>query len=111
MRRALGIACACAWLFACAAPAGANSIFSVGGLGEPQLEEAARLRALGGAGVAEHGPRDISLVNPASLADVDRLLLQATVVPAYRKISATSVSENVNETTFPSARAIIALPG
>jgi hypothetical protein len=107
----LGIACACAWLLACAATAGANSIFSVGGLGEPQLEEAARLRALGGAGAAEHGPRDISLVNPASLADVDRLLLQATVVPAYRKISATSVSENANETTFPSARAIIALPG
>ena len=93
-----------------AAPARANSILSVGGLGEPQLEEAARIRALGGAGVAEHGPRDISLVNPASLADVDRLLLQATMVPEYRKISATAADENVHETTFPSARAVIALP-
>jgi hypothetical protein len=88
----------------------ANSILSVGGLGEPQLEEAARLRALGGAGAAEHGPRDISLVNPASLADVDRILLQATVLPAYRRISATGADESVNETTFPSVRAVIALP-
>src|SRR6058998_3294173 len=35
-----------------AGPAGANSILSIGGLGEPQLEEPARLRALGGAGAA-----------------------------------------------------------
>ncbi len=88
-----------------------NSILSIGGLGEPQLEEAARLRALGGAGAAEHGPRDISLVNPASLSDVDRILLQVTLVPAYRRVSSPTVTENVNETTFPSARAIIALPG
>src|SRR5258706_6582210 len=86
-------------------------MFSVGGLGEPQLEEAARLRALGGAGVAEHGPRDISLVNPASVADVDRLLLQATVIPSLRRVTATNATENVNETTFASARALIALPG
>jgi hypothetical protein len=92
-------------------PARANSILSIGGLGEPQLEEAARLRALGGAGVAEHGPRDISLVNPASLADVDRILLQVTVLPSYRRISSTGVTESANETTFPSARGIIALPG
>jgi len=98
-------------LGAFAAPAYANSILSAGGLGEPQLEEAARLRALGGAGVAEHGPRDISLVNPASLSDVDRILLQITLVPAYRRISSPTASENVNETTFPSARGIIALPG
>jgi len=93
------------------APALANSILSIGGLGEPQLEEAARLRALGGAGVAEHGPRDISLVNPASLADVDHILLQMTLVPAFRHITSTAASENVRETTFPSARGIIALPG
>jgi len=91
--------------------AGANSVLSIGGLGEPQLEEAARLRALGGAGVAEHGPRDISLVNPASLSDVDRILLQVTLLPAYRRISSPTVTENANETSFPSARAIIALPG
>jgi hypothetical protein len=88
-----------------------NSIFSTEGLGEPQLEEAARLRALGGAGAAEHGPRDISLVNPASLADVERILLQVTVVPAYRSVSTPAITENVNETTFPSARGVIALPG
>ena len=92
-------------------PARANSILSIGGLGEPQLEEAARLRALGGAGAAEHGPRDISLVNPASLADVDKLLLQVTVLPAMRRVSALGgTSERVNETSFPSARAVIALP-
>jgi len=94
-----------------AAPAGANSILSIGGLGEPQLEEGARLRALGGAGAAEHGPRDISLVNPASLSDVDRILLQVTLLPAYRRVSSPTVTESANETTFPSARAIIALPG
>ena len=90
----------------------ANSILSIGGLGEPQLEEPARLRALGGAGAAEHGPREISLVNPASLADVERILLEVTVLPALRRVSATSVpDETVRETTFPSARAVIALPG
>jgi len=110
--RTLALALAWAWpLLLGAAGARANSILSVGGLGEPQLEEAASLRALGGAGAAEHGPRDISLVNPASLADVDRILLQLTVVPAFRRASSPTVSENLNETTFPSARAIIALPG
>ncbi len=95
-----------------ARPALANSILSIGGLGEPQLEEAARLRALGGAGAAEHGARDISLVNPASLSDVERLLLQVTMLPAMRRVSALGgTSESVNETTFPSARAVIALPG
>jgi hypothetical protein len=90
----------------------ANSVLSIGGLGEPQLEEAARQRALGGAGAAEHGPRDISLVNPASLADVERILLQVTVLPTIRKVGATGLeSETANETTFPSARAVIALPG
>jgi hypothetical protein len=103
----LFLACALA-----AQPARANSVLSVGGLGEPQLEESARLRALGGAGAAEHGPRDISLVNPASLSDVERILLEVTVMPALRRISATGVpGETVNETTFPSARAVIALPG
>ncbi len=102
-----------AWLTlgSCVPSARANSILSIGGLGEPQLEEAARLRALGGAGAGEHGPRDISLVNPASLADVDRILLQVTVIPAFRRVSSPSVTENVNETTFPSARGVIALPG
>ena len=90
----------------------ANSILSIGGLGEPQLEEPARLRALGGAGVAEHGTREISLVNPASLADVERILVEVTVLPALRRVSATSVPvETAHETTFPSARAVIALPG
>jgi hypothetical protein len=109
--RIAALACACALLFLGVPGARANSILSAGGLGEPQLEEAAALRALGGAGVAEHGPRDISLVNPASLADVDRILLQLTVVPAFRRASSPTVSENLNETTFPSARAVIALPG
>jgi hypothetical protein len=92
-------------------PARANSILAIGGLGEPQLEESARLRALGGAGAAEHGPRDISLVNPASLADVDRILLELTVLPTLRRVEGPASSETVNETTFPSARGVIALPG
>ena len=92
-------------------PARANSILSIGGLGEPQLEESARLRALGGAGAAEHGPRDISLVNPASLADVDRILLELTVLPEMRRVQGPTSSESVHETTFPSARGVIALPG
>ncbi|TMQ57255.1 MAG: hypothetical protein E6K76_10950 [Candidatus Eisenbacteria bacterium] len=97
---------------AAAGPAHANSILSIGGLGEPQLEEPARLRALGGAGVAEHGPREISLVNPASLSEVERILLEVTVLPAFRRVNAASVPvETVRETTFPSARAAIALPG
>ncbi len=111
MRRRIVVLASLAILGALPQVARANSIFSVGGLGEPQLEEAARLRALGGAGVAEHGPRDISLVNPASVADVDRLLLQATVIPSLRRVTATNATENVNETTFASARALIALPG
>ena len=110
MRRVLSVL-ALVLTLALAARAFANSILSVGGLGEPQLEEAARLRALGGAGAAEHGPRDISLVNPASLSDVDRILLQLTALPAVRRISASSgVSETAYETTFPSARGVIALP-
>jgi hypothetical protein len=98
-------------VLAAAPPARANSILSIGGLGEPQLEEAARLRALGGAGAAEHGPRDMSLVNPTSLSDVERILLEVTVVPTLRRVSALTSEETVNETTFPSARAVIALPG
>ncbi len=107
----LVLAAALGFALPLASPARANSILSIGGLGEPQLEEAARLRALGGAGAAEHGPRDISLVNPASLADVDRILLQVTVTPAMRRISSPAANEDAHETTFPSARGIIALPG
>ncbi len=109
--RAIAATSALALLVAAAAPARANSVFSIGGLGEPQLEESARLRALGGAGAAEHGPREISLVNPASLGDVDRLLLEGTVLPGFRRIRSSSFpSESANETTFPSARGVIALP-
>jgi len=97
---------------AAAGSARANSILSIGGLGEPQLEEPARLRALGGVGAAEHGLREISLVNPASLADVERILLELTSLPELRRVSAATVpAETVRETTFPSARAVIALPG
>src|SRR5512147_2758629 len=90
----------------------ANSVFSIGGLGEPQNPEPARLRALGGAGVAERGPREFSLVNPATLADVERVVFEGTVLPQWRRISAaTEPTETANETTFPSLRAVIALPG
>ncbi len=92
--------------------AAADSVFSVGGLGEPQDPEPARIRALGGCGAAEHGPRGFSVVNPASMADVERLLLEGTIQPAWRWIDATSYpSEDAHETTFPSIRGVIALPG
>jgi hypothetical protein len=92
--------------------AAADSVFSIGGLGEPQLEEPARIRALGGAGVAEHGPRAFSLTNPASLGDVERILIEGTILPTWRRIEAKSeASETAHETTFPSLRAVIALPG
>ena len=94
------------------ASARAHSVFSVGGLGEPQLEEPARLRALGGAGVAERGPRAFSMVNPASLADADHLLIEGTVLSALRRIDAAGYpSETGTEATIPSLRAVVALPG
>jgi len=93
-------------------PAGAHSVFSIGGLGEPQNPEPARLRALGGAGVAEQGPRDFSLVNPATLAGVERLVFEGSILPQWRRIdSATRPHETAEETMFPSIRAVIALPG
>ncbi|HEU4765301.1 MAG TPA: hypothetical protein VFT93_06570, partial [Candidatus Eisenbacteria bacterium] len=77
-------------LIAVPASARASSAYSAGGLGEPSLEEPARLRALGGAGAAEHGPRAFSLVNPASVAEVDHLILEGTVMPSMRRVSALS---------------------
>ena len=94
------------------APCGANSVFSSGGLGEPQLEESARLRALGGAGAAELGPRAFSLVNPATMADAEHLLFEGTILPAVRRVSARNYpSETGTETTIPSLRLVVALPG
>ncbi len=94
------------------APGAADSVFSTGGLGEPQDPEPARIRALGGSGAAEHGERAFSVVNPASMADVERLLIEGTIQPAWRWIDATSYpDETAHETTFPSIRGVIALPG
>ncbi len=94
-----------------AATARANSVYSVGGLGEPSLEEGARLRALGGAGVAEHGERTHSFVNPASIAEAEHLLIEGTILPTYRRVEgATLGSETARETAVPSLRALIRLP-
>lgn len=93
------------------APSAATSVYSIGGLGEPQVDEGARVRALGGAGAAEFGVDLFSQVNPASMAGVRHLLLQGTVVPAFRRVSGTSGrSENDNETEVPSLRAALRLP-
>ena len=90
----------------------AGSIYSVGGLGEPSLEEGARLRALGGAGAAEHGERLFSLVNPASVAEVNHLIIEGTILPSLRRVDAGSFpSETARETSIPSLRALILLPG
>jgi hypothetical protein len=100
-----------AGLFAPAA-AVAASAFSAGGLGEPSLEEPARLRALGGAGAAEHGPRSFSLVNPASAAEVDHLIIEGTVLPGMRRVEPLAGdTETARETVVPSLRALIRLPG
>ncbi|HYJ32025.1 MAG TPA: hypothetical protein VE326_02280 [Candidatus Binatia bacterium] len=99
-------------LIAVPASARASSAYSAGGLGEPSLEEPARLRALGGAGAAEHGPRAFSLVNPASVAEVDHLILEGTVMPSMRRVSALSFpSETARETVVPSLRALVRIPG
>ena len=102
----------CALGVTLAGGARANSVYSAGGLGEPMLEEQARLRALGGAGVAEHGPRGFSLANPASLAEVQHLLLEGTIVATTRWVEATSYpEETLHETLLPSVHGAIALPG
>lgn len=119
MRRLLIAALASAPLLGATPPflaslpaARANSVFAPGGLGEPSLEESARLRALGGAGAAEHGPQSFSLVNPASIAEVEHLIIEGTVLPTYRRIQTADLgAEAARETAFPSARALIRLPG
>lgn len=90
----------------------ANSVFSVGGLGEPSLEESARLRALGGAGAAEHGIAEFSLVNPASIAEAQHLVLEATLLAGRRSVSTVHYGdESASETTFPSVRLVVRFPG
>ena len=113
MRALRALALAFAGVLVLASPkADASSVYSEGGLGEPALEEQARIRALGGAGVAEHGPLELSLVNPASLADVEHLVIEGTILPTMRRIrAASSPNESARETTFPSVRGAIALPG
>jgi len=89
----------------------ANSVYSVGGLGEPSLAEGARLRALGGAGVAEHGERTHSFVNPASIAEAEHLLIEGTILPSYRRLDSVNFGkETGHETAVPSLRAMIRLP-
>jgi len=95
-----------------ASPARANSVFSVGGLGEPSLEENARLRALGGAGAAERGPSSFSMVNPASIAEARYLTLEATMLSGRRSISTNDLgSESAYASSFPSVRLVVRLPG
>ncbi|HSQ59027.1 MAG TPA: hypothetical protein VLT84_01120, partial [Acidobacteriota bacterium] len=112
IRRSLRIAAV--WLAAAGAlapAAEASSVYAVGGLGEPSLEESARLRAMGGAGAGEYGPDRFSLVNPASMAGVRHLLLQGSILPTYRRVSSASQSESATETIVPAIRALVRLPG
>jgi hypothetical protein len=89
----------------------ANSVFSSAGLGEPSLEENARLRALGGAGAAEHGSASFSLVNPASIAEAEHLVLEATLLQTRRQVTTTHFGDETgNESTLPSVRLVIRLP-
>jgi len=93
------------------APALADSVFGVGGLGEPSLPEDAQIRALGGAGAAEHGETDFSFVNPASIAGAKHLSLQATLLSTRRWTNTVSYGEGSSyESAFPSIRLVIRLP-
>ncbi len=92
-------------------PARAGSVFAVGGLGEPALEENARLRALGGAGAAEHGAHQFSLVNPASIAGAQHLSLEASGLWTRRSVLTESFgSQSAHEPSFPSFRLVVRLP-
>src|SRR6185295_6505512 len=95
-------------------PAGsalAGSAYSAGGLGEPSLEEPARLRGLGGAGAAERGPRNFSFVNPASVAELEHLIIEGTVLPSMRRVESLSgETEDAHDTVVPSLRALVRLP-
>lgn len=96
----------------CAAPALADSVFGVGGIGEPSLPEEARIRALGGAGAAEHGETDFSFVNPASIARAKHLSLQATLLSTRRWTNTLSYGDGSSyESSFPSIRLVVRLPG
>jgi hypothetical protein len=97
---------------AAAAPARADSVFAVGGLGEPSLPEGARIRALGGAGVAEHGANSYSFVNPASIALAQHLALQATLLSTIRSTKSLNYGDqDAYDSAFPSIRLVIRLPG
>lgn len=110
-RRSWGALVVLLALLVLASTARANSVFAVGGLGEPSLEENARLRALGGAGAAEFGPAAYSMVNPASIAEARYLSLEATMLSTRRSISTQSYgSETGYETAFPSVRLVVHLP-
>jgi len=111
-RRLAALAIGCVLFAVPHLSARAASTYSEGGLGEPSLEEPARLRAMGGAGAAEHGPRNFSLVNPASTAEVEHLILEGTVLPSMRHVEPLSgPNESAHETSLPSIRALIRLPG
>ncbi len=89
----------------------ANSVFSSAGLGEPSLEENARLRALGGAGAAEHGASSFSLVNPASIAEAQHLVLEASILQTRRQVTTLHYGDETgNESSFPSVRLVIRFP-
>jgi hypothetical protein len=91
--------------------ASANSVFSSAGLGEPSLEENARLRALGGAGAAEHGASSFSLVNPASIAEAQHLVLEASILQTRRQVTTLHYGDETgNESSFPSIRLVIRFP-
>ncbi|HET9940365.1 MAG TPA: hypothetical protein VFR25_04635 [Candidatus Eisenbacteria bacterium] len=108
----MGLGLAALLCLTLAAPsARANSVFSSAGLGEPTLEESARLRALGGAGAAEHGPSNFSLVNPASIAEAEHLILEATLLQTRRQVTTLHYGDETgNESSFPSVRLVLRLP-
>jgi hypothetical protein len=111
-RWAAGAAFVAAVAILASAPAAiASTVYAPGGLGEPSLEEGARIRALGGAGVAEFGQTEFSLVNPASIAELRHLILSGTSASTYRKVTPSAgPSEGTTETTVPSLRAAIRMP-
>lgn len=89
------------WLFALVAPssAAAQAGISLLGLGRPDPPVDARLRALGGAGVVAHG-RNLSLLNPASLARIETSSVLLSFATENRDVQGEARGD-VRGTRFP----------
>jgi hypothetical protein len=87
-------------LLSAAAPAGAQSLFGMRGLGVPVDPIDPRARALGSLGTGLLG-LNTSLVNPADLAGIRRRGVSATLQPFFGSAELGGLTDNVEGTRFP----------